>query len=391
VRDESDSPVNAGSYINLGSREFFQEVELFYTLRNPSSTTALNVSSLLGVELENLEQVDITPSGPFTLQPGGEQTIRLAFLVTELGQFGMDFEIVHDGGNSSPFLIAFGGNGMMSVDPIQALLVDPPSPGSEMITEPYQLEVSVDLDLPAEGALEIYLENQSSQAVMDQICLLVPDGVSTQTAEFTWEELSAGESDYTIRARYQALGLCPLEDEADAELTESYRVVWGIQSPELVVNRPEGVTIFDGAVDYVGVHDFFRFVEVTYVIENNAASSPLVVESITLQNLVNLREVLVEPAEAFEVGPGESQVVKINFQVLMLEPFSFDLVWEHNGSNPSPYRTTIQGSATLNLGDIPVRSWLYRFLEAVIRSGFFLKLPIFGSSLLFWMKRSRIS
>jgi hypothetical protein len=71
----------------------------------------------------------------------------------------------------------------------------------------------------------------------------------------------------------------------------------------------------------------------------------------------------------------------------MLEPFSFDLIWEHNGANPSPYKTGIQGDGELNLGDVPQGSWLYRFLDSLIRSGFFLSLPIFGF-VLFYKRRS---
>ena len=68
--------------------------------------------------------------------------------------------------------------------------------------------------------------------------------------------------------------------------------------------------------------------------------------------------------------------IKINFQILMLEPFSFDLVWNHNGSNANPYTTGIEGTSKLYLGDgVPEQSWLFRFVESVIRSGFFLKIP----------------
>jgi len=38
------------------------------------------------------------------------------------------------------------------------------------------------------------------------------------------------------------------------------------------------------------------------------------------------------------------------------------------------------------LGDAPADSWLYRFLESLIQSGFFLKLPILG---LFMTRRKK--
>jgi len=118
------------------------------------------------------------------------------------------------------------------------------------------------------------------------------------------------------------------------------------------VKRPEGVSIFDGTVDYIGEHDFFRFVEVTYLIENNTAATIMEIENITAENLVNLRNVTVEPAAPFEIGPGERKTIVVSFQVLALEPYSFDLLWEHNASNPSPYQFEILGDANLNLGDI---------------------------------------
>ena len=173
-----------------------------------------------------------------------------------------------------------------------------------------------------------------------------------------------------------------LAGQPDAVVTESYHVKWKTYQPELIVNRPEGVTIFDGAVDYIGVHDFFRFVEVTYVIDNQNNVAPLVIENIQPENLANLREVIIEPAGVIEIQPGESQAIKITFQVLTLEPYSFDLIWYHNGSNPAPYITGIMGDSNLNLGDTPVDSWLYRFIESLIRTGFFLKLPALGALLL---------
>lgn len=181
---------------------------------------------------------------------------------------------------------------------------------------------------------------------------------------------------YQIQLEYHAGDSCPTANQPDAVLAENYQVSWQIHKPVLIVNRPEGVTIFDGAVDFVGEHEFFRFVEVTYVIENNNESAPLVIDNIQAINLENLREVLIDPVGVIEIGPGESQEIKINFQVLMLEPFSFDLVWNHNGSNANPYTTGIEGTSTLYLGDgVPDQSWLFRFVESLIQSGFFLKIP----------------
>ena len=185
-----------------------------------------------------------------------------------------------------------------------------------------------------------------------------------------------GDVMYRIQLGYHAGDSCPTSDQPDAQIVENYQVSWQIHQPVLVVNRPEGVTIFDGEVDFVGEHDFFRFVEVTYVIENNDESALLVIDNIQVENMENLREVLIDPVGPIEIAPGESQEIKINFQILMLEPFSFDLVWDHNGSNANPYTTGIQGTSKLYLGDgVPDQSWLFRFVDSLIRSGFFLKIP----------------
>jgi hypothetical protein len=181
--------------------------------------------------------------------------------------------------------------------------------------------------------------------------------------------------EYSIRIRYQAQGNCPLEGSHDDELTEPYWVSWLENRPTLEVKRPEGVTIFDGSVDYVGEHDFFRIVEVMYVIENESTTSPMTIERIHAENLVNLRSVNVEPAGPIEIGPGETRTIKITFQVLVVEPYSFDLLWEHDASNQSLYQFVILGDANLNLYGYPVEPWMYDFITNLINSGIFLKYP----------------
>ncbi len=390
IRDQAGVLTSQGQSIELGQKQFYQEVELVFTVFNTSTTSDLQLSSVEIENLVNLHQVNTNLSGPITLGPEDQRELIVSFLVSKQGLFGFDLEINHDATNPSPFRIGFTGNGVLLNNPIVSLGSEPQSPGSSLVNETYQIQVVSELNPPAPGVLELSLEDQNSELVADPVCLTVSEGdLSVQSAEFSWEETSSGSHDYLIRAKYQAGTGCPLVGTPDAELTEPYQVKWQVLSPVLIVNRPEGVTIFDGTVDYVGVHDFFRFVEVTYVIKNDTDATPLVVENILIENIENLREVLIDPALPFEVAPGESQVVKFNFQVLMLEPFSFDLVWEHNGSNPSPYLTGIQGDAKLNLGDMPLESWLYRFINYIIRSGFFLKLPIFGIFLYFRRKKRK--
>jgi hypothetical protein len=99
------------------------------------------------------------------------------------------------------------------------------------------------------------------------------------------------------------------------------------------------------------------------------------IDRISSENLVNLRSVTIDPAGPIEIGPGEQQTIKISFQVLVLEPYSFDLSWEHDASNPSPYRLTVQGDAKLNLGEYSVSQRMYDFIVKVINTGIFIKYP----------------
>jgi lysozyme len=377
IRDINDIAIGSGSIQELGDVGLSQNIELLYTLKNTSRTTALIVDSISTSNLFNLGEVEITPVGPITLAPEEEIILSVIFPIESLADFGLGIVIDHDGTNATPFQFSVQGTGVLIKNPIQSLTAEPASPGSSLLSDPYNLKLNAVVDPPAPGVLEIQLINQNSGLELDNTCIDILDQNGfTQIIDYSWRESHSGEMNYLIKAGYQALGSCPLEGELDAVLSTDYQITWEVESPELIVNRPEGVTIFDGAVDYVGLHDFFRFVEVTYLISNEDNASPLIVNNLQVENLENLREVLIEPALPIEVGPGESQEVTLNFQVLMLEPFSFDLVWDHNGFNPSPYQTSIEGDAELNLGDVPTESWLYRFLDNVIRSGFFLEIPI---------------
>jgi len=378
VSSSDGANLAAGLLVDIGDQEFYQQIQRTYQLRNTSSTTNLEVNSLSVDDLINVDQVSIDTSGPITLLPGEEKMITLSFRVARISAFSLTVNIVHSGENPSPFTFSVAGTGVLTADPILSLSADPQSPGSLYIGEEYKLQIQVEIDPPAPGVLRVALDRQDSPARMGETCFEILGEHSFVDVDLSWEEANPGQANYDLDVAYQALGSCPLEGAVDGEYHESYQVNWMTHQPELIVNRPEGVTIFAGAVDYIGVHDFFRFVEVTYLITNGNDAEPLVITDIVPENLENLREVLVSPEGPIEIQPGESQEIKISFQVLTLDPYSFDLVWNHNGSNPSPYVTGIMGNSNLNLGDAPTDSWLYRFLESLIRSGFFLKLPIFG-------------
>jgi hypothetical protein len=299
-----------------------------------------------------------------------------------IDNFSFDLAFTHDGSNLSPYDFTVLGTGVMNESPFKSLSVMPTSPLEAYIREDLAVQILAEIDPTAPGVVEVSLRRQDSNVRMGQTCFSILGEHSFLEVDLNWVESLPGDLDYEISVAYQALGECPFQGQPDAVITDTYQVNWKTYQPELIVNRPEGVTIFNGAVDYIGAHDFFRYVEVTYLIENQNNVGPLVIDSITPENLVNLREVMIEPAGVIEIQPGESQTIKIRFQVLTLEPYSLDLVWYHNGSNPNPTITGIMGDSKLNLGDTPVDSWLYRFIESLIRTGFFLKLPALGLLLL---------
>jgi hypothetical protein len=376
VSDQMAALVSNGESINLGQKGFYEHYELTYTLTNNSTTSSMEVVSISVENQVNLDAVTVDPSGPLTLGPGEDQQVQVAFQVTEIGTFSFELAIEHDGNNASPYRFSILGSGELVKNPIYGMTLIPVSPANLYTSEIFELQIQSEINPPAPGAIEIVVLKEMTDDIVGSSCLAVLDEHSLLNVDLSWTESISGDVIYQIQLRYHAGDSCPTDGEPDAELMENYQVYWQTHKPVLIVNRPEGVTIFDGAVDYVGEHDFFRFVEVTYVIENKDDSAPLVIDNILADNLENLREVLIDPIGPIVIAPGESQEIKINFQILMLEPFSFDLIWEHNGSNSNPYITSIEGTSRLYLGDgVPEQSWLYRFVESLIRSGFFLKIP----------------
>ena len=389
LEKQDGTTILAGGVDIIGDKTFYQKVVLSYQIHNTSSTTDLSVGSLMVENANNVEETIIDPAGPIVIPPDGEVPVSVSFLVGKIDNFSFDVVFQHDGSNDNPYGFSVLGTGIMDENPFKTLSVVPASPGEAYVREDLAVQVQAEIDPAAPGVVEVSLKRQDSSQRMGQTCFPILGEHSFLEVDLNWVESLPGDVDYEINVAYQALGSCPLAGQPDAVVTEGYHVKWKTYQPELIVNRPEGVTIFDGAEDYIGVHDFFRYVEVTYVIDNQNNVAPLVIESIQPENLVNLREVFIEPAGVIEIQPGESQAIKITFQVLTLEPYSFDLIWYHNGSNPTPYITGIMGDSNLNLGDTPVDSWLYRFIESLIRTGFFLKLPALSILLMRKKKKPR--
>jgi hypothetical protein len=376
VQNMSGAIIPDGGSDNAGEIEFYQLVDHSYTISNTSTTTNMQVASIYVANLVNLNEVDLEANGPITLEPGGQHTFSAKYRVKDMGSFGFDVMIDHDGANPTPYQFSVQGTGLMTNNPIQSISMDPDSPGTPYVNDLFHLEIITKLDPPAAGALEVVLIEDISGSVIGENCVEIEyDAPVDIKSIFSWSDNIPGDVDYLIAGQYQAEGNCPISGQPDAELTEMYQVSWKEHRPVLEVKRPEGVSVFENSVDYVGEHDFYRVVEVTYVIKNAPENTFMTIEKIIPEKLINLRDVKVEPSGQIVVDPGEEQIVKVSFQVLKLEPYSFDLKWEHDASNNSPYSFTIQGDAALNLEGYKVSERMHKFIIRVINTGIFLRYP----------------
>ena len=376
VQSSDGTVISNGGIFDVGDIEFYHQVEHSFAIMNSSTTTSMQVLSIRVENLININQVVLNVSSPITLEPEDQHTITAAYQVSEIGSYGFDIVIEHDGSNPSPHHLSVQGVGVMSNNPIQSISVNPVSPSTPYVNDLFQLNIFTEVDPPAPGVLDVKINEDVSGAIVGEDCVEIDDtGAVEIHSIFSWSESAVGDVDYQITAQYQAEGNCPLIGSPDAELSQSYQVSWREHKPILEVKRPEGVSIFAGSVDYVGEHDFYRMVEVTYVIKNKPENTFLTIDKISFENLVNLRDVKIEPSGQIVIDPGEEQTVKVSFQVLILEPYSFDLVWEHDAENESPYTFTIQGDAALNLGDYEVSERVRDFLIRVINTGIFIRYP----------------
>jgi hypothetical protein len=376
VQSSNGSVISNGGTFDAGGVEFYHQVEHVLTLLNTSTTTGMQITSVNAVNLDKLDQVALDNYGPITLEPEGQKTITATYLVSEVGDFGFDVVLDHDGSNPSPYQFSVQGTGILTNNPIQSISTNPVSPGRIYVNDSFQLDIKTQVDLPAPGVLDLRISEEDSGIVVGEDCVEIDATQAVELhSEFSWSDSIAGEVDYLITAQYQAEGSCPFSGLADTDLSQSYQVSWREHKPILEVKRPEGVTIFDGSVDYIGEHDFYRMVEVTYVIKNEPENTFMTIEKISAENLVNLNNVNIEPSGPIVIDPGEEQAVKISFQVLILEPYSFDLVWDHDADNKSPYAFSIQGDAALNLADYEVSERMENFIIRVINTGIFLRYP----------------
>jgi len=378
VMDDAGSSVPAGSNDALGDTPYGESRSVRYQLHNPSPTTGLTVSSITASNAENLSALSVDADGPLTLGPEETKSITIDYRAEGLGAYGFDLILTHDGSSASPYQISVRGQSVLSSNPLQSMTVSPASPGSAWVGETFTLKVDLVVEAPGDSAAVVELVDKESGEVRTGQCMDIEgSGRAAGTLELPWTEDSAGTREYTLRARYQVQGQCPLGEGQDAALTESYRVEWQEDDPVLHVKRPEGVTIFPDSVDFVGKHDWFDFVEVTYVFENPSRTSAMEVEGIRTGNFFNLKRVRVSPSGAFTLGPGEEKTVKLLFLILTVDPYAFDVTVDHNGSNAAPYTFSVHGEAQMNLDKFDLNPRFHPRVEEMVRRGFFLQIPDF--------------
>ena len=383
IQAEDGSVLGSGDLDQLGSTTFGQSTDVVYTLRNTSPTTALEIQ---GVELDrevNLSQAAVEPRGPFTLGPGQSRTVTVSFQVEDLGSYGFDLVVDHTAGDGAPYRASAQGTGVLAENPIQAVDIRSGAPDSAWIGEVYQLRAEVVITPPAPGALQVGVVEEASGEYRHQGCVPVEEGGElVNQFEFSWTETDPGEKAYQVRARYLVRGQCPIGESFDAELSADHQVTWQEDVPELVVKRPEGVTVADGGVDDVGVHHWFNFVRVTYLLENTSRTTALDVQGFEVQDLVNLKRVQVQPSGPFRIEPGAEQQVEILFLVLTTDPFRFDLAVQHGKTGTDEYRVTIEGDGNLDIDEYVQDRRVMNHLQGLIDRGFFLRIPDYVLDLL---------
>ncbi len=376
LEDLNGASIPTGGNLSLGQSGLGQPVELSLLIQNPSPTTALEVS---GVQLENHENIgefEIVPAGPLTVEPEGTRQFNLVFQTIRPGNYTFDLKLIHNGENPSPYAAGVNGNAVLVSNPIQAVYLTPDQPGTSFTGDTYSLKAEVLITPPVDGTLGVQVVEPLSGDVKHEGCLAVSGGLGLSNQfDFNWTESGPGLKAYQVQAFFRAAGSCPLSGEPDAELSVEHQVTWEQDLPVLEIKRPEGVTIAEGSQDYVGSHPWFEFVEVTYLLENKSQTAVLDVDSITADNLDQLRRVNIDQTGPFQLGPGEEKTIKMVFLLLTEEPFSFDLLVETDGTADQVYEVTVAGDTYLDLESQIQNQWLQDWITRLLQDGFFLRLP----------------
>jgi hypothetical protein len=192
----------------------------------------------------------------------------------------------------------------------------PPSPGATLIGTSYPLNIQVGLDAPYNGALQVSLVENGSGEIIEQSCQGLEENLDqARTFNMVWTQDAPGNTQYTLWTRYRAQEDCPIQDSHESDISQQYQVNWEEDIPELEVKDMGGSLVSSGDTINLGQKGFFQNFELIYTLFNTSTTSSMKINSIGVENLVNLDGVTVDPSGPVTLGPEEQQLVTVGFQV----------------------------------------------------------------------------
>ncbi|NQS91642.1 MAG: glycoside hydrolase family 25 protein, partial [Chloroflexi bacterium] len=221
-------------------------------------------------------------------------------------------------------------------NPIRTVTLNPKSPAVGSVNNVFALNGAVNIHPTLPGVLQLSVGDPVTGEVNDFGCVSVAADVqTTKSFSLSWTEPAAGEIVNSVWTRYRAYGACPIVDDHQNDITQLYQIDWENENPILELQDPDGLIIPSGSTDDLGDLEPFQTITQVYVLSNLSTAADLQVSAIGLETLENVLNPQIEPSELIDVGPGEDVVITLNFEVQSSGEFSFDVVLEHDATNPT--------------------------------------------------------
>ncbi len=276
LQDENEVNIPSGGVDDVGMTELFQVNQRGYLVQNPSTMKGFQILSASFNNVNNAANLQLDLESPVTIGPEGEISLALSYEVQSSGSYSFDILLAHDASNPSPFVFTVRGTGGLSSSPIQSIVAQPLSPGTNWIGEEYDLHVDVDLDSPAGGLLQVSVESLDGTSLVDSSCVPVSGaGQSVYGFDLAWVIQDIGLEEYQIWARYRDVGSCPIGDKSDLDLSQGYQIDWQEDAPILELTRTNLSPISQGGVDDLGILALFQVVEQEYLVHNPSNTSDM--------------------------------------------------------------------------------------------------------------------
>ncbi len=238
-------------------------------------------------------------------------------------------------------------------NPIRTITFNPATPGLGSVGDPYELDVAVKLDTSVSGKLQVSVVDEGTAELITQECVTVRgDDLFTEHLTLSWTEAQAVEKTYEISTRYRYWGTCPVDDVKADDKTNIYEIYWMDDRPILELKDQNGDEVPTGSLVDLGDVEPFQVHELDYLVSNPSTITSLEISAVTFENLQNVANLQVEPQAPIEVGPEAEQPLTLSFEVSSSGPFSFDVLLEHNGSNPTPYSFSGEGMGLISSNPI---------------------------------------